>query len=228
MMTDGILGRAADKRRLFAVGDVHGCAARLDTLLARLPLDPERDTLVFLGDYIDRGPDSRGVLDTLCRLRREGVSLVGLLGNHEYLLLEYGRDQDPTLLPYLCANGMEQTLASYGAANQRGLADLSFMPEEHRRFLHSLLPYWETEDFLFVHAGLRPGLPVAEQDLAILCEGRGEFLRNEPGLDRRVVFGHTPFLTPLLTPGKIGIDTGAVYGNLLTAVELPAVRFYHA
>ncbi len=214
--------------RIFAVGDVHGCADRLNRLLERLPIDPKRDTMVFLGDMIDRGPASREVIETLCRLRREGVSVVGLLGNHEYLLLEYQRTGEEAILPYLWANGIEATLESYGAASQRGLADLSFMPQEHRDFLHSLLPYWETDEFIFVHAGIIPGLPLPAHDLPTLCEKRGEFLTTEVPLSKRVVFGHTPFATPLLTPTRIGIDTGAVYGNLLTAVELPAVRFYHA
>jgi len=214
--------------RIFAIGDVHGCADKLNTLLERLPLDRERDTLVFLGDLIDRGPNSKEVIETVCRLRQEGVAVVGLLGNHEYLLREYQKRGDTALLPYIRANGIEATLASYGAATQRGLADLSFMPPAHQEFMASLLPYWETEAFIFVHAGIMPGIPLAEHDLPTLCEKRGEFLTTEIQVGKRVVFGHTPFATPLLTPTKIGIDTGAVYGNLLTAVELPAVRFYHA
>ena len=222
------LNAATEPGRIFAVGDVHGCAARLHRLLERLPLDPKSDTLVFLGDLIDRGPASREVIETICQLRREGVSVVGLLGNHEYLLLEYQRTGEAAILPYLRANGIETTLESYGAGNQRGLADLSFMPPEHRDFFFSLLPYWETEEFIFVHAGIIPGLPLEDHDLPTLCEKRGEFLTTEVAMAKRVVFGHTPFATPLLTPTKIGIDTGAVYGNLLTAVELPALRFYHA
>jgi serine/threonine protein phosphatase 1 len=214
--------------RIFAIGDVHGCAERLTRLLSRLPLDQARgDTLVFLGDLIDRGPGTREVLETICNLRQQGVDVVCLLGNHEYLLGEYQESGDPALLPYLRANGIEATLASYHAPTQRGLADLSFMPQAHRQLMASLLPYWETEAFIFVHAGIMPGIPLAEHDIPTLCEKRGEFLVTEARGGKRVVFGHTPFATPYLTPTKIGIDTGAVYGNLLTAVELPAVRFYH-
>ncbi len=213
--------------RIFAIGDVHGCAERLTRLLARLPLDRQQDTLLFLGDLIDRGPATREVMETICRLQQQGVRVVALLGNHEYLLREYQHSGDPALLPFLRANGIEATLASYGAASQRGLADLSFMPPAHRELMASLLPYWETEEFIFVHAGILPDLPLAAHDLPTLCEKRGEFLTHEIQVGKRVIFGHTPFATPLLTPTKIGIDTGAVYGNLLTAVELPAVRFYH-
>jgi len=222
------LTKGAFDRRIFAIGDVHGCAEKLATLLGRIPLEPERDTLIFLGDLIDRGPGSMEVIETICRLQRQGVAVLGLIGNHEYLLREYQQSGDTALLPYLRANGIEATLDSYGAASQRGLADLSFMPLAHREFLAALRPYWETDDFIFVHAGIMPGIPLADHDLPTLCEKRGEFLLAEVTGSKRVVFGHTPFATPFITPTKIGIDTGAVYGNLLTAVELPAIRFYHA
>lgn len=214
--------------KIFAIGDIHGCADRLDHLLSRLPFDHTHDTLVLLGDYLDRGPDAKGVLERLCRLRADGTRLIALMGNHEYLLLEYHRSADQALLPYLRRLGLENTLESYGGAGPRELAALSFMPREHRDFLASLLPYWETDEYIFVHAGLRHDLPLAEQDIADLCEVREPFLSEERDYGRRVIFGHTPFATPLVTPYKIGIDTGAVYGNLLTAVELPGLSFYHA
>ena len=108
------------------------------------------------------------------------------------------------------------------------LADLSFLPAAHRDFLFSLLPFYETDDYVFVHAGINPDLPLSGQSLADLCEIREPFLRGRLHLGKTVVFGHTPFATPYVAAGKIGIDTGAVYGNLLTAVQLPARRFYHA
>lgn len=214
--------------RIFAIGDIHGCAAKLKQLLGRLPFDTGHDTLVFLGDYLDRGPDSKGVLDQLCQLQADGVRVVPLLGNHEYLLLEYHRSVDQALLPYLRRLGLENTLESYGGASLSALASLDFMPREHREFLASLLPHWETEEYIFVHAGLRHDQPLADQDISDLCEIREPFLSQDRDYGRRVIFGHTPFATPLLTPFRTGIDTGAVYGNLLTAVELPALRFHHA
>ncbi len=214
--------------KIFAIGDIHGCADKLRTLLARLPFDAGCDTLVTLGDYFDRGPGAREVLDQLCRLRAEGVRFVAIMGNHEYLLLEYHRSKDPALLPYLRRLGLEKTLESYGGASLAVLGDLSFLPAEHRAFLDSLLPYWETEEYIFVHAGLRFDQPLNEQDISDLCEVREPFLSEERDYGKRIIFGHTPFATPLITPNKIGIDTGAAYGNLLTAVELPSLRFYHA
>ena len=214
--------------KIFAIGDVHGCAAKLEQLLQRLPFDREHDSLVFLGDYLDRGPDTKGVLDRICQLQTDGVRVIPLMGNHEYLLLEYHRSGDQALLPYLRRLGLENTLESYGGASLSALASLAFMPKEHRDFLSSLLPHWETEEYIFVHAGLRHDQPLAEQDISDLCEVREPFLSQERDYGKRVIFGHTPFATPLLTPFRTGIDTGAVYGNLLTAVELPGLHFHHA
>ena len=214
--------------KIFAIGDIHGCAAKLERLLARLPLERGRDVLVFLGDFIDRGPGSRQVLDILCGLRREGFTVQALMGNHEHLLLEYHHSADAALVPYLRRMEVEATLESYAGATLHSLASLDFLPVEHRDFFATLLPFWETPDYLFVHAGLRPGLPLAAQSISDLCEIRGQFLEEDVDFGKRVIFGHTPFAMPLVTPHKIGIDTGAVYGNLLTAVELPAFRFHHA
>lgn len=216
------------KGNIFAIGDIHGCADKLERLLGRLPFDRARDTLVVLGDYLDRGPAARQVLDQLCDLRSQGVHLVALMGNHEYLLREYHQSGDQALLPYLRQLGLENTLESYGGASLAELTSLDFLPAAHRDFLDSLLPYWETEEYLFVHAGLRPDVPLTAQSLADLCEVREPFLSDDHDYGKRVIFGHTPFATPLVTPFKIGIDTGAAYGNLLTAVELPGLRFYHA
>jgi serine/threonine protein phosphatase 1 len=214
--------------KIFAIGDIHGCYEKLRELMERLPYDPQQDTLVFLGDYIDRGPQSREVLTYLCQLRREAEKVVMLMGNHEYLMLEYHRSGDPALLPFLRQLGIDKTLNSYGVNHPQSLQDMLFLPAEHRDLLDSLLPYWETEDYIFVHAGLDPNLSLAQHDLSTLCETRAAFITDEHDYGKLVIFGHTAFDMPFVTPTRIGIDTGAVYGNLLTAVELPARIFYHA
>ncbi len=217
------------QEKIFAIGDIHGSIDRLERLLDRLPFVAGRDTLVFLGDFLDRGPGSRQVLDLLCRLQvQENMRLVALMGNHEYLLLEYHRTGDPVLLPYLRRMGIEQTMESYGRSSLAELRDLTFMPAAHRDFLNSLIPYWQTPDYIFVHAGLRYDEPLAEQHITDLCEVREQFLVEERDFGKRIIFGHTAFLTPLVTPNKIGIDTGASQGNMLTAVQLPDEIFYHA
>ncbi|MBI5556908.1 MAG: metallophosphoesterase [Deltaproteobacteria bacterium] len=218
---------AADSK-IFAIGDIHGCFSKLRDLLARLPYTAGRDRLVFLGDYLNRGPDSAKVLELLCARKKTDPGLTTLMGNHEYLLLEYHRTGDEALLPYLRAMGIEATLASYEPGNAFNLRDLNFLPAEHLHFLQNLLPYWETDRYIFVHAGLEPDLPLAANDPSTLCETRNTFIDSNHDFGRKVIFGHTPFELPLVTPTKICIDTGAVYGNLLTAIELPGENFYHA
>jgi serine/threonine protein phosphatase 1 len=214
--------------KIFAIGDIHGCYDKLRRLMERLPYDPRHDTLVFLGDYIDRGAQSREVLDYLCQLRQAGKKVIMLIGNHEYLMLEYHRTGEPGLLPFLRHLGIDATFKSYGVNNPTALQEMLFLPEEHRELLHSLLPYWETENSIFVHAGLDRNRPLDQHDLSSLCETRAAFLSEEHDYGKLVIFGHTPFDMPFVTPTRIGIDTGAVYGNLLTALELPARVFYHA
>ena len=215
-------------RKIFAVGDIHGCYDRLTTLMKRIGDDPERDLLIFLGDYINRGPRSREVLAYLVELKRNRPNTVFLKGNHEHALLEYVRTGDVELLRLLRMMGIEETLKSYDDSPVKSLSNLSFLPEEHKRFLENLEPWFEADGYLFVHAGVAPGESVELCSIETLVGIRDAFLTCSQTLKSRIVFGHTPFETPLVTPDKIGIDTGAVYGNLLTAVELPRLRFHHA
>lgn len=215
-------------RKIFAVGDIHGCRQKLESLLDRLPYDREQDLLIFLGDYINRGSESREVISLLCDLKRNGDHLVTLMGNHEYLLLEYQRNTDPALIPLLRMLQIEATLASYGLRDLSRLHRLAGLPEEHRQFLTELRTSYETDSHIFVHAGLYPGQPLAQQESSALMEIRDVFLSSTHDFGKVVVFGHSTFQTPLLSRTKIGIDTGAVYGNMLTALELPAMVFHHA
>ncbi|MDH3349778.1 MAG: metallophosphoesterase [Desulfobulbaceae bacterium] len=213
--------------RIFAIGDIHGCYDKLRQLISQLPYRPGRDTLIFMGDYINRGTQSNLVIELIIRLQAEG-KVYTILGNHEQLLLEYHRRGDASLLPYLRQMGIENTLESYGASDLRNLRQLTFMPESHRAFFHNLVPYHETKEYIFVHAGLVNNLSLSEHTHTQFCEGRDFNLFDNNSREKTIIFGHTPFTTPLVTPYIIGIDTGAAYGNLLTAVELPARRFYHA
>jgi Calcineurin-like phosphoesterase len=222
MKTDTTTGK------IFAIGDIHGCYDKLRTLMERLPYDPDQDTLVFLGDYIDRGGRSREVLAYICDLQLKAKKIIMLIGNHEHLMLEYHRTGDPALLPFLRHLGIDATLNSYGVDSPNSLQDMLFLPEAHWKLFHTLLPYWETENYIFVHAGLEPHLPLAQQNLSILCESRSSFLTEDHDYGKLVIFGHTPFDMPFVTSTRIGIDTGAVYGNLLTALELPGFVFHHA
>lgn len=227
--------------KIFAVGDIHGCHRKLVTLLSRLPLDREEDTLVFLGDYINRGPDSRKVLDTLIGLERTYRRVVFLKGNHEQALLDYEVFADPDDLRLLRVMGIEATAESYGVSLRR-LTDLSCMPSEHQQFLFDLKFSHTDGDYLFVHADFDSTLPLPHAlatgqermqrrsaEAQLLTSRRlGRERDLEPPPQAVVIFGHLPFVTPLVRADRIGIDTGAVYGNLLTAVQLPERIFYHA
>ena len=161
--------------------------------MGRLPLDTATDFLVFLGDYIDRGPQSREVIDYLLEVGRKVQNAIFLMGNHEYALLEYSRTGNLDYLRMLRSIGVEETLSSYSDSPVRSLGDLSFLPGEHIRFLESLRPYFRLDGYLFVHAGTIPGEDLDRCPLDRLLTVRKRFLQDETASDEIVVFGHTPF-----------------------------------
>jgi serine/threonine protein phosphatase 1 len=196
--------------RLLAVGDIHGRLDLLRKLVRKVAPTPD-DQVVFLGDYVDRGPETRGVIEFLLEFRQAMPRSVFLKGNHEAMLLDYleGRNR----LLYII-NGGGVTLASYRHCDQGRI------PPEHLAFFRDLLPYYETERFIFVHAGLRPGLAPARQNPEDLLWIRQEFLSSDYDWGKTVVFGHTPVETPYFAAGRIGLDTGAGHGRALTCCEV--------
>jgi serine/threonine protein phosphatase 1 len=206
--------------RILAVGDIHGCLDKLVTLMETVDIDHDNDTLVFIGDYIDRGPQSKEVVDYLIELADQQSRVVFLKGNHEQMLQMYLSGEDR--LNFL-ANGGHATLDSYFKASRS--AETGPIPKTHLDFFDNLRPYYETKDYIFVHAGLKAKIPLGEQDEWDMFWIRDEFIYSDFDFGKRIIFGHTPFREPLVFDNKIGIDTGAVYGNKLTCVELPAVKF---
>ena len=207
-------------QHILAVGDIHGRLDMLNWLLEELlPTQPASTQLVFLGDYIDRGGQAKEVVDTLIQLQAQRPETVFLMGNHEQMLLDVldGRDSLGFLL-----NGGEATLRSYGLDPRQ----VERIPVEHRRFIASLRLYYDTPEYIFVHAGLRPGLPLNEQSPHDLLWIRDEFFCSDHDFGRKVIFGHTPFPQPIQRPNLIGIDTGAVFGNRLTCLKLPEEKFF--
>ncbi len=210
-------------RSIFAVGDVHGRARKLRALIERIPFDPVCDVLVFLGDYIDRGKDSREVVEIVRGLQAASERVICLRGNHEQMFLDVLGGADPLLYFW---NGGRATFTSYRAwEDERGCYHVP-IPESHHLFLERLPHYVETDRYLFVHAGLRPGVPLTEQTPEDLLWIRHEFIFSVLPLEKKVIFGHTPFHEPLVMDDKIGIDTGAGYGGQLTCVQLPDEVFY--
>lgn len=209
-----------NSRKIYAVGDIHGMLFKLERLLDRISFRNDRDQLVFLGDYVDRGPDSRGVIHRVLQLIAGGLDVVCLRGNHEVMMENYLRDED---VAFFLLNGGASTVHSYSVGQKDGQG---VVPKAHKNFLRGLKKFYETDDYLFVHAGFRPGVAVADQEDEDVYWIRNEFITSDYDFGKKVVFGHTPFREPFVDRRKIGIDTGAVYGNKLTCVCLPDEVFY--
>ncbi len=220
---------------VYAIGDIHGRVDLLTRLLAKVEADAkrsggvERKALVFLGDYIDRGPDSRAVVEVLLNHLPKGFDAHFLKGNHEAMLLDFL--EEPSKLRQWLANGATSALQSYGvdvlALERSGAgpelwrdAFLARLPETHVRFFDQLELAVSYGDYFFVHAGVRPGVPLGAQSPHDLIWIRGEFLRSRENFGKIVVHGHTPGDVPDILANRIGIDTGAVFSNRLTALRL--------
>jgi serine/threonine protein phosphatase 1 len=214
-----------------AVGDVHGCLVPLERLVRKLPAGEE---LVFLGDYIDRGPDSSGVVDFLARLAKTR-SCRFLKGNHEDLMER--AIEDPAHIPNWMYNGGNATLASYGVrmATWKQAPARGEFAARHRDFFASLATYHEDEHTIYVHAGVDPAIPEMErQSPEVLLWIRERFFRNaDLWQGKQIIFGHTPTLLMGLADGEIfradklyGIDTGCVYGGCLTAIDSRTLTLY--
>lgn len=215
-------------QRLYAIGDIHGYAAHLLDLHARLlhdGMDPDRDTLVFLGDYIDRGPDSRRVVDTVRGYLDAHPHWVALTGNHEDMLLyllHQGVD-DRAEFDLWWHQGGRETFLSYGGTlgflgGPRGSL-LSVIGADHRDWFASRPTMYETERHIFVHGGLVPGRSASETDPHDRIWIREPFLTSTYDWGKIVVHGHTPVVEPVIRPNRIDIDT-ILRGGYLTAVEL--------
>jgi serine/threonine protein phosphatase 1 len=231
-------GRLPEGRRIYAIGDVHGLLDRLVTLhwkiAADLAAQPVRDSvLVHMGDYVDRGADSAGVLSLLGGSVAPPVSRrVDLKGNHEAMMLKALAEGGRAASLWL-DNGGEQTLESYKLADP-----MQIRPEQWRRAVPAAHVTWMSNlelthregTYLFVHAGIRPGVPLKAQNREDLLWIREPFLSDPSPRDYVVVHGHTPRPEPDVTPNRIGIDTGAVMGGDLTCIVLEddQMRFLRA
>jgi len=226
-----------DDTIVYAIGDIHG---RLDLLLdleamilRHSKCNPSSHrVLVYVGDYIDRGQDSAGVVEHLVRGPPPGFERVLLRGNHEQFLLDF-LERPANGIAWISNGGLE-ALLSYGVKVAADQSDTSMrdtlmrvgerfraaLPESHLEFYRSLRPWHHIGDYLFVHAGIKPGIPIDEQTESDLLWIRHEFLSDRRDHGAVVVHGHTPSEKPEILPNRIGIDTGAFASGCLTCLVL--------
>lgn len=224
---------------IYAIGDIHGRADLLGEMHRRIAADAqdsaaERRVLVYLGDYIDRGPHSAGVIDLVLDDTPAGFEVVPLLGNHERLMLEFLDNVRHAAL--WLRNGGDATLQSYGIEPGVGphvdvapLLDLQMalvecLPARHLEFLQSLRLHHAEGDYFFAHAGVRPGVALESQREEDLIWIRELFLNSPADHGRVVVHGHTIRPEPEFRPNRIGIDTGAYYTGHLTCLALEGTK----
>ncbi len=233
-----------DGERIYAIGDIHGCANLLALLFEKILLDDakadaaRKARLVFLGDYIDRGHASKNVIDLLLTIAGMMPDTLFLMGNHEVLLTRFLHNSD-----YFwdwASNGGIETLVSYGALRPDARLErsggaatrvelLRKMSIRHQEFFDGLKTSAIMGDYFFVHAGVRPGRALDQQNEDDLLWIRSAFLDYKGDFGKIIVHGHTPVEEPENRPNRIGVDTGAVFTGRLTAVVLegPVRRFLH-
>ncbi|MFT4078513.1 metallophosphoesterase family protein [Rhodomicrobium sp.] len=227
-----------DGLRVYAVGDIHGRLDLLEIMLDLVDADQrERGMLpaliVFLGDYVDRGPSSKEVVDAMLGDLGADLSPVFVKGNHEALLMSFLYDATPD--NFWLKNGGDAALLSYGIdpdlvkfatlGTPTGLQEASLrfreaLPASHLRFYRNLKPCFRVGGYFFVHGGVRPGVPLDMQREEDMLWIRDPFLTSDADFGAVVVHGHTPAREPQLLPNRIGVDTYAFKSNRLTAVGL--------
>lgn len=219
------LARKSRKSLVYAIGDIHGMYDLMTAMLAKIENDARSlglpATIVFLGDLVNRGPKTRQVIDhVLAGPRENDFNWIALRGNHEQIMLDALQSGRPAAFQNWLGKGGIQTLSSYGASNHDLNLDEArrLIGPAHKAFLSSLPLTLVIGKRLFVHAGVEPGVPLDQQSAKNLMSIRGPFFERPHGLPYTVVHGHTPVGPyPLLGPGRIGLDTGAVTTGILTA-----------
>ncbi|MGD0108855.1 MAG: metallophosphoesterase [Rhodopila sp.] len=215
-------------RRIYAIGDIHGCARQLadlhDTIARDLATRPIASVLLLhIGDYVDRGADTAGVIARLkngCPV--PGMEMVNLMGNHENTMLDALTGERAAGTDWLFAGG-KAALQSYGI-DPEGARDqwAAQIPQTHQAFLRNLTLMHREGGYAFIHAGVRPGIALENQARDDLLRSRQPFLYSEADFGAVVVHGHTPVKAPVIRHNRIAIDTGAVFGGKLTCAVLEA------
>ena len=229
--------RIPDGERVYAIGDVHGCNALLIDLLEQIDADDAarsaaHTTVIFLGDLMDRGPDSAGVIETAIAYRERaeamGTAVRFLMGNHEEMFLD-SVSGDARAVRYFIKYGGRETILSYGIDDDRyneldmdqlACELLNIVPRSHADFVRDFEEAIVIGDYVFVHAGIRPGVPIDAQKPKDMRWIRADFLASSAPHEKMVVFGHTIFDDVDRPGNRIGVDTGAYRTGILSAIGL--------
>ena len=220
--------------RVYAIGDIHGRLDLLKNLLAQILADnrhrsPADTQIIFLGDFVDRGPDSSGVLEMLRLLSQTGLNMRFIAGNHEEVMLDALENPTAELTRFFYRIGGRETLISYGISEeemdaldyeQLAARMVQVVPQDHVEFLRSMESCIVIGDYAFVHAGVSPHIPLAQQQLKALRWIRDDFLNFDGPLEKTIVYGHTITDDVDFGPYRIGLDTGAYKSGKLTAMGL--------
>jgi serine/threonine protein phosphatase 1 len=226
--------RVPDGARIYAIGDIHGRSDLLQALLVKIDADdasrgPADTQIIFLGDLMDRGEDSAGVIEIVMALKSSGKKVRFLMGNHEEIFVRACRKNDPKITRFFLRIGGEATILSYPITRAEyitlDMEELSerlitLVPQEHVEFIESFEDQIVIGDYAFVHAGIRPGVPLSEQKPGDLRWIREEFVDQRGDLEKVVVYGHTIYEDIEECRSRIGIDTGAYASGKLTALAL--------
>lgn len=220
--------------RVYAIGDIHGCCEALEKMHTLIAKDMEKSTVrrkvvIYIGDYIDRGVHSKEVVDVLLEKPIPGCERIFLKGNHEHVMMLFL--MDPKIGEHWLFWGGDATIQSYGVSlygengKRKDMVTLNkdfyhALPESHKKFYQQLQLYHVEGDYLFVHAGIKPGVPLTKQKEDDMLMIREDFYLFPKAGEQCVVFGHTIFKSPFCQYGKIGIDTGTFASGVLTAAVL--------
>ena len=223
---------------LFAIGDIHGCLSQLTSLHKNIlnydKFDPKNDLLIYLGDYIDRGKNSKEVIDQIIKLKSNKIKTINLMGNHDEFMIDFLFNKNNNIKSWLNF-GADSTFRSYGIEIVEFIKDgfeeniinklretaLKKIDENHLNFFKNLKTSFSTEKYLFVHAGIDPQKKLTDQTKKDYLWSRSDkFFDKEFKADKIIVHGHTPVESIVNDPFRINIDSGCYFSGKLTSVCL--------
>ena len=233
-----MLGKINDFKTVYAVGDIHGYHEQLIRIQKKIENDTRNSSgkklLIYLGDYIDRGPYIKDCIQSLIDFKPPNFTIVYLLGNHEQMLLDFLADKKSSLYLWI-SNGGFETLESYGNrmdeyinSNMELSFDekirdkfVEFLPEEHKKFFYNLKLSYTWKDYFFVHAGIDPSVPLNKQTKQTMIWTRNDkFLKSNNSFEKIIIHGHTPSKKIVKKNNRICLDTGVFFTGLLTAIKI--------